>query len=88
MSIKRMYPQSADAPTTTAPLKLTKTDLVADNLSEAGRSLLVGTAGTATLHFEDSTTSENIPLQEGYNPLGGVVRIATGGTADDIWVLF
>ena len=88
MVMKASFPLTADAPAFTAPVKLTKSNDAGDNLDVAGRSLLVNTPGTATLHFDDGTSATDYPLQEGYNPLGGVVRIATGGTADDIWVLF
>ena len=80
-------PRNASAPTIEAPVKVTKTD-DAETVFRASRSLLVGTAGTATLVYGSGATAEDVPLQQGYNPLGGVVRVATGGTADDIWVLF
>ena len=88
MTIRRTYPRTGESPSFTAPVKMTKSNDAGDNLDVAGRSLLVNTPGTATLHFDDGTSATDYPLQEGYNPLGGVVRIATGGTADDIWVLF
>lgn len=51
------------------------------------RALLVGTAGTANLRQLDGTERTNVPLQQGYNPLA-VIRIKSGGTADDIWALY
>jgi len=51
------------------------------------RSLLVGTAGTANLKDEDGTVRNNVPLQQGYNPLR-CSQVLTGGTADDIWALY
>ena len=56
------------------------------------RGLLVGTDGTANLVYDDGaggeTVATDVPLQPGYNPIGGMKRINTGGTADDIWLLF
>jgi hypothetical protein len=51
------------------------------------RGLLVGTAGTATLIDATGTERLNVPLQAGYNPLR-VMRVKTGGTADNIWALY
>ena len=52
----------------------------------ACRSLLVGTAGTATVIDFDGNTLTDIPLQQGYNPLR--VRRVTLGTAANVWALF
>lgn len=51
------------------------------------RALLVGTAGTANLQDKDGTTTADVPLQQGYNPLE-CKQVRTGGTADDIWALY
>lgn len=51
------------------------------------RGLLVGVAGTANLGDEAGTTTADVPLQLGYNPLV-VLQVRTGGTADDIWALY
>jgi hypothetical protein len=51
------------------------------------RGLLVGTAGTANLHDMRGNLRENVPLQQGYNPLR-VRRVRTSGTADNIWALY
>lgn len=57
------------------------------------RALLVGTEGAATLLIRDPSDPEavieceDVPLQQGYNYLRPV-GIKTGGTADDIWLLY
>ena len=51
------------------------------------KGLLVGTAGTANLVQPDGTERDDVPLQAGYNPIC-VLRVKTGGTADDIWALY
>lgn len=51
------------------------------------RGLLVGTAGTANLNDMRGGTTDNVPLQQGYNPLR-VRRVRAGGTADNIWALY
>lgn len=52
------------------------------------RSLLVGTAGAATIIDASGATATLIPLQAGYNPIG-VTRVkATGLTAANIWALY
>lgn len=51
------------------------------------RALLVGTAGTANLSDAEGAVLTNVPLQQGYNPIG-VSALAAGGTADDIWALY
>ena len=48
--------------------------------------LLVGTAGTANLVDLAGNERTNVPLQEGYNPIGAR-EVLTGGTADNIWAL-
>jgi hypothetical protein len=51
------------------------------------RGLLVGTPGTANLIDDQNVTYSNVPLQLGYNPIDGIVQVAAGGTADNIWPL-
>lgn len=65
---------------------ITKSD-TQDIANGVCRALLVGTAGTATIIDADGQESQNVPLQQGYNPIG-VQRIKTGGTADNIWALY
>lgn len=78
------------APGLSAPspkyVPVTKSD-AADLPDGVCRALLVGTEGTANLHQPDGTVRENVPLQQGYNPLGAR-RVKLGGTADDIWALY
>lgn len=50
------------------------------------RGLLVGTAGTANLMTASGAIRENVPLQQGYNPIQ-CLQVRTGGTASDIWAL-
>lgn len=50
------------------------------------RSLLVGTAGTATLTDRDGGVAVDVPLQAGYNPIGGIVKVEFGSAAN-IWAL-
>lgn len=66
-------------------VKITKAD--SDLAGGSARALLVGTAGTANLMDEAGTTTADVPLQVGYNPLN-VRQVRTGGTADDIWALY
>lgn len=66
-------------------VKITKAN--ADLAGGTCRALLVGTAGTANLQDNDGTTTTDVPLQQGYNPLQ-VRQVRTGGTADDIWALY
>jgi hypothetical protein len=51
------------------------------------RSLWVGTAGTANITDEQGNVITDFPLKEGLNPLR-IKRLATGGTADDIWAMY
>ena len=51
------------------------------------RALLVGTGGSANLIDAEGNARTGVPLQQGYNPLR-CRRIATGGTADNIWALY
>lgn len=51
------------------------------------RALLVGTAGTANIVDLMGHEHSNVPLQQGYNPIGAQ-RIKTGGSADNIWALY
>jgi len=66
-------------------VKVTKAD--SDLPDGVARALLVGTAGTANLQDEFGTTTTDVPLQAGYNPLN-VKQVRTSGTADDIWALY
>lgn len=66
-------------------VEVTKAD--ADLPDGPARGLLVGTAGTANLQDESGTTTTDVPLQAGYNPLN-VKQVRLGGTADDIWALY
>lgn len=50
------------------------------------KALWVGTAGTANIRDESGADHTNFPLKEGLNPFR-VIRVKTGGTADDIWTL-
>jgi hypothetical protein len=61
------------------------------------KALLVGAAGTANLIDAEGGVRAGLPLQQGYNPLRCAalrcaalrcVRVATGGTATDIWALY
>lgn len=52
------------------------------------RALLVGVGGSANLTDSNGNDTDDVPLQFGYNPLYGVTKVRTGGTADDIWVLY
>jgi hypothetical protein len=51
------------------------------------RGLWVGTAGTANITDEAGTAHSDFPLKEGFNPVR-IKRLATSGTADDIWGLY
>ena len=51
------------------------------------RSLLVGAAGTANITDGDGFDRDNVPLQQGYNPLV-VTALRVGGTANDFWGLY
>jgi hypothetical protein len=83
MVMRANFPTTASAPTFTAPRPITPH---ASNVIRPGRALWAGAAGTATLHFDDGTSATNFPLTVGFNPIGGVIRIATGGTASGLWV--
>ncbi len=50
------------------------------------RSVVVGTAGTATLTTEAGQTCTNYPLQQGENHIK--IKGITFGTAADIWGLY
>jgi hypothetical protein len=64
------------------------TGAIAGDLPEGpARGLLVGTAGTATFKDGTQTTCTDVPLQEGYNPLG-VAGGLTLGTAANVWLLY
>jgi hypothetical protein len=66
-------------------IKITKANT--DLAGGVCRGLLVGTAGTANLQDTAGTTTTDVPLQAGYNPLQ-VLQVRTGGTADNIWALY
>lgn len=60
---------------------------VASNTAFAAcRSLLVGTAGTATVTMVNGSVGTNMPLQAGYNPLQCTKVVF--GTAADVWALY
>ena len=59
----------------------------ADLPNGACRAVLAGTPGTANLMDASGNALTGIPLQQGYNPIG-VLRIMTGGTADNLWALY
>ena len=84
MVMKANFALTPDAPTFTAPRVLTPHT---SNVVVPGRALWAGVAGTATLVFDDGSTSTDFPLVEGLNQIGGVVRVATGGSASNLWVL-
>ena len=63
-------------------VKLTK-----GSAMDACRGLLVGNSGTANITDLAGTAHTDVPLQEGYNPIG-ISAIASGGTATDIWALY
>jgi hypothetical protein len=65
---------------------VTKNDTV-DLPNGIAKSLLVGTAGTCNLIDASGITRNNVPLQQGYNPIR-VIRVLTGGTATDIWAIY
>lgn len=64
--------------------KVTKSDTV-DIADGVPRGFLVGTAGSATLLDIEDNEREDVPLQQGYNPIRDIKRVMLGGTADDIW---
>lgn len=51
------------------------------------RALWVGTEGTANLVDADGNICSDFPLVTGLNPIS-VRRVATGGSADDIWAIY
>jgi hypothetical protein len=51
------------------------------------RALLVGTAGTANLIDASGAERSDVPLQQGYNPIG-VQRLMLGGSASNLWALY
>lgn len=66
-------------------VKITKAD--SDLAGGVTRALWVGTAGTANIMDEHGTDHTDFPLQAGLNPFR-VIRVKTGGTADDIWAVY
>lgn len=81
------FPNNGDGVTAPAYIYAPVTKADADLDLGVCRGLLVGTAGTANLQQADGETRENVPLQQGYNPLR-CRRVLSGGTADDIWALY
>lgn len=68
--------------------RLTKvTKATSDLAGGVTRALWVGTPGTANLVDESGGTLTDFPLLAGLNPVR-VVRVSTGGTADDIWAMY
>ena len=51
------------------------------------RALLVGVAGTANLTQPNGKQQNNVPLQQGVNPIK-TKQVRLGGTADNIWALY
>lgn len=51
------------------------------------RAICVGTAGTLNFIDTNGNVSTAYPAQAGYNPIRPA-QIKTGGTADDIWLLY
>jgi hypothetical protein len=51
------------------------------------RSILVGTAGTLNIMDLSGTIVADIPVQEGYNPIGAR-QIRLGGTATNIFAIY
>lgn len=87
MAGKRITPGYGDPSIAPADAYSPVTKANADLPLGTCRGLLVGTAGSANLTEIDGTVRDDVPLQQGYNPL--VVRqVRTGGTADDIWALY
>lgn len=66
--------------------QITKNDTT-DLVDGVCRAVLVGTAGTANIIDASGVEHTNVPLQQGYNPIG-IMRIKTGGTSDNIWALY
>lgn len=64
-------------------VKLTK----GEAMTSPCRALLVGTAGTANITDLSNTALTNVPLQQGYNPIG-ISALSANGTADDIWAIY
>lgn len=84
MAISPNYLGISEAPSGQFKLA-TKAD--ANLVDGACRALLVGTAGTANLMDAAGNILTDVPLQVGYNPLA-VKQVRTGGTADNIWLLY
>lgn len=51
------------------------------------RALLVGSEGTATIIDATGVERVDVPLQQGFNPIG-VRRVKIGGTASGLWALY
>lgn len=51
------------------------------------RTLIVGTAGTLNIMDLSGTVVENIPVTQGYNPIGAR-QVRTGGTALNIFAIY
>ncbi len=78
------YADSVSAPSSRF-VPVAKAD--ADLLGGLPKALLVGVAGTANLVDATGATRQDVPLQQGYNPLR-CRRVLPGGTADQIWALY
>lgn len=52
------------------------------------RALLVGAEGAATIIDLSGQTRADVPLQQGYNPIGAMKVFASGLGADNIWALY
>jgi len=68
-----------------AAIKITKANTPLTN--GPCRGFWVGTAGTLNAVDFQGNTLTNFPAKEGLNPIS-LRQISTGGTADDIWVLY
>lgn len=77
-------PADADDPARAAFLVTKATSDLPNGLA---RALVCGTAGTANLVDASGNVCSNYPLQAGYNPIS-VIRVSTGGSADNIWALY
>lgn len=83
-SIRAKYGDPSVAPADDL-VPVTKAD--ADLPEGPCRGLLVGAGGTANLTTLAGNERENVPLQQGWNPVA-CRQVRTGGTADDIWAAY
>lgn len=51
------------------------------------RALLVGSGGSATIIDASGAERVDVPLQQGFNPIGAQ-RVKFGGTASNLWALY